>query len=312
MKFIKSVPMAICGLALAFAALGNLLRPYGETLHDFCGVLLIIILLLFALKLIFDFPQVREELKTPVPLSALPTSTMALMLLCTYLQPYLGLIAISIWYAAVIAHLSIVILFIKRFISGFKLDTVFPTWFVAFVGIVTVSVTAPIMNAIIIGQTAFYIGFILYFVTLALVAYRMMKVKIFPEPARPTIAILTAPMSLCVVGYFSSFQEQNSIFVYVMLAIAAISYIYVSIKMVSLLKIKFYPTYASFTFPYVISATAFRLGAVFLAGHGLHFFVVVADITMWIAILIVIYVSAHYINFFRQRVSFLSRHSESS
>ena len=304
-KFIKSIPMALCGLSLALAALGNLLLPlsHGQTIRYICGALSFLVLLVFALKLIFDSPHAKEELKTPVPLSVLPTATMAIMLLSTYIRPYAGHLALGIWYAALAVHVGIMLLFIKRFVVGFKLGTVFPSWFIAGVGIVTASVTAPAMGAVTIGRIAFWVGFAFYFAILPLVVLRMNKVRIFPEPARKTVAIFTAPMSLLVVGYFSSFVSQGQVtptLVYIMLAIAAISYIYVSCMMFSLLKIKFYPTYSGFTFPYVISALAFRLGANFLAArHGLDFLVTIADITMWIAVVVVIYVAQHYVRYFR-------------
>jgi len=304
MKFIKSIPMATCGIALALAALGNLLLlPFGQAVRYICGALSLIVLIVFAVKLIFDSPHAKEELKTPVPLSVLPTATMAIMLLSTYIRPYIPNVALIIWYLAIITHVLIMLVFIKKFVIGFQLGTVFPSWFIAGVGTVTASVTAPVMNALFIGQIAFWVGFILYFSTLPLVVLRMNKVRIFPEPARKTVAIFTAPISLLVVGYFSSFVSQdqgNPTLVYIMLAIATISYIYVSFMMFSLLKIKFYPTYAAFTFPYVISALAFRLGANFLVGrHEFDFLITVADVTMWIAVVVVIFVLVHYIKYFR-------------
>ncbi|MCL2562869.1 MAG: TDT family transporter [Oscillospiraceae bacterium] len=305
MKFIKAVPMAACGLALALAALGNLLLPlpHGQIIRYICGVLSFAVLVVFALKIMFDFPHAKEELKTPVPLSVLPAATMAIMLLCTYIRPYAGYVALGIWYAALVLHVCLMLLFIKRFCFGFKLAAVFPSWFIVGVGLVAASVTAPAMGAIVIGQIAFYVGLVLYFAILPLVVLRMNKVRIFPEPARKTVAIFTAPMSLLVVGYFSSFVSQgqgNETLIYVMLSIAAISYVYVSIMMFSLLKIKFYPTYAGFTFPYVISAIAFRLGANFLAArHGLDFLITIADATMWIAVFAVGFVLLHYIRYFR-------------
>jgi len=305
MKFIKSVPMATCALALAIAALGNLLLPLpnGTIIRYICGALSLIVLIVFALKIFLDQAHAKEELKTPVPLSVLPTATMAIMLLTTYIRPHIPVIALIIWYMAVIIHIIIMLVFFKRFILGFQLNTVFPSWFIAGVGIVTVSVTAPAMNVVFIGQIAFYVGLVLYFAIFPLVVLRMNKVRVFPEPARKTVAIFTAPMSLLIVGYFSSFVSQgqvNPALIYVMLSIAATSYVYVSIMMFSLLKIKFYPTYAAFTFPYVISAIAFRLGANFLVEqHNLYFLTTVADVTLWIAVVTVVFVLVHYVRYFR-------------
>ena len=305
MKFIKTIPMATCGLSLALAALGNLLLPLsnGAAIRYICGILSFAVLIIFAMKVFLDRPHAREELKTPVPLSILPTATMAAMLLTTYIRPYIPEIALVIWYAAIVVHVGIILVFIKRFVLNFKLGTVFPSWFIVGIGIVAASVTAPVMGAVFIGQIAFYIGLALYFVILPLVVLRMNKIKTFPEPLRKTVAIFAAPMSLLVVGYFSSFVHQgqdNPALVYAMLTIAAVSYIYVTCMMFSLLKIDFYPTYAAFTFPYVISAAAFRLGADLLADrYGLDFLIPIADVTMWVAIAVVVFVLTHYIRYFR-------------
>ncbi|MHC6202149.1 TDT family transporter [Breznakiellaceae bacterium SP9] len=303
MKFIKSIPMAICGLSLALAALGNLFGQNNQAvLRGICGVLSSVVLILFLLKLVFHFPHAGAELKTPLPLSVLPTSTMALMLLSVYVKDYVNEnAALVLWYTAVALHVFIMLLFVKRFIIGFTLGAVFPSWFITFVGIVVGSVTAPAMNARALGQIIFYIGFFLYFIALVLVVWRMLKVKLFPEPARPTIAIYTAPMSLCIVGYFQSFppEQRNAALIYIMLGIAVISYLYVSVMMISLLKIKFYPTYAAFTFPYVISALAFRAGNNFLSAQGYGFFALLVPISFWIAIAAVLFVLAHYIRYFQ-------------
>ena len=294
--------MAICGLSLAIAALGNLWGQNNQPLlRQVCGILSAVVLIIFLLKLVLHFSHAGAELKTPVPLSVLPTATMALMLLSVYVKDYVYAPAAPVlWYAAVALHGFIMLLFVKRFIIGFQLGTVFPSWFVTFVGLVVASVTAPAMNARTLGQIIFYIGFALYFVALVLVVWRMLKVKLFPEPARPTIAIFTAPMSLCIVGYFQSFlpEQRNATLMYIMLGIAVISYLYVTVMMVFLLKIKFYPTYAAFTFPYVISALAFRAGNAFLTAQGFSFFAPVVPISFWIANAVVLFVIIHYIRYF--------------
>ena len=305
MKFIRSIPLAISGLSLAFATLGNLLMPYGIVFRTLCGFLSAILLLLFVLKVFLDSPHAKAEFKTPVPLSVLPTSTMAMMLLSSYLQPYFGILAISLWYIGIVIHMGIMVLFFKRYIMSFQINNVYPSWLITFVGLVTISVTAPIMGARLLGQAAFYVGFILYFVALTLIIFRMTKPIFVLEPLRLTTPIITAPMSLLIVGYFSTFEERNAVLIYFMLTIAVLSYIYVTIKMLTtFLKVKFYPTYSAFTFPYVISALAFRLGNAFLSEQGQYFLAPLAAVSEWIAIGIVLYVLIHYIRFFRFVLAF--------
>jgi len=129
------------------------------------------------------------------------------------------------------------------------------------------------------------------------VIYRMLKIKPIPELARPTIAILTAPMSLCLAGYFSVFDQRVVLLVCIMLAVAVVFYVYVTVNMFSLLRLKFYPTYAAFTFPYVISAVAFNSANAFLMESGYNFFQFMPKIAEWIAIAAVIYVLIRFVAF---------------
>jgi len=297
MKFTKKIPMALSGLSLSLLVLGNLLQPYGDSIRAFCGILSAIILLLFLLKLIFDTENVKEEIKNPIVASIFPTSTMALMFLCVYIKPFFGF-AVILWYIAVILHVLIMLFFAKRFLSDFKLPTVFPSWFVTAVGIVVVSVTSPAMNAKPLGRVIFYIGLLLYVVLLPIVIKRMATLKNIPESARPTVAIFTAPMSLCIVGYFSSFENLNAALIYVMVVVALISYVYVTINMVSLLKLKFYPTYAAFTFPHAVSAVAFKTANKFLSDNGQFSLGFLVKASEYIAVIVVVYVCARYVMFF--------------
>lgn len=297
MKMLKKTPMAVCSIALALAALGNLLLPYGEAVRYICGILSGLILVLFILKIIFDFEQVKSELKNPIVLSVLPTSTMALMLLCVYVKPFIGFAAVVVWYAAIALHVLIMLLFAKRFVMAFDLKNVFPSWFVVCAGIAAAAVTSPAMDAKPLGQIAVWIGLALYIVALPIVIYRMIKLKPMPEPARPTIAIFTAPVSLCLAGYMSAFEQPNAVLVYILLALAVASYLYVTVCMIFLLRLKFYPTCAAFTFPYVISAVAFKAANNFLVKNDIQFFGFVPKAAEWIAIAAVVYVLVRYIMF---------------
>ena len=297
MSIIKKIPMPISSLALSIAALGNLLLPHGETIRYICGIISAIVFAIFLAKLLFDFGSVKEELKNPIVLSILPNATMLIMLLCVYIKPYVGNAAQYAWYAAIITHVFIMLAFVKRFVIGLRIETVFPSWFVASTGILAVSITSPVMGAVQVGQAAFYVGFILYFVALPAVIFRMIKINPIPEPARPTIAIFTAPMSLCVTGYLSAFERLNLFPLYVMLIICGISYIYVSINLVFLLRLKFYPTYAALTFPYVISAIAFKEANAFLVDNGYNFLSFAPKISEPIAVIVVVYVFARYVQF---------------
>ena len=297
MRFIQKTPLAVSGLALSLASLGNLLLPHGKAIQTMCGVLSAAILFLFCLKVILDFQSVKADLKTPVVLSSLPSSAMTVMILSVYVKPYIGAAAVSLWYLAIVCHVFILLVFAKRYVVKFNIQNVFPTWLVVCLGIVVVSYTGPEMNAEQLGKIIFYIGSAICLVLLPAIIYRVAKLGL-PEPVRPTIAILTAPMNLFLIGYFSTFEEPIALLVYALLAASVMFFIFATIKVLSLLRTKFYPTFAAMTFPYVLTASAFKIANDFLISNGYGFFSLVPVISKWMAIMIVIYVLARYAIFF--------------
>ena len=295
MNDLKKTPLGISGLSLSVASLGILLRPLGETFHYFCGLLSGIILCFFLLKVIIDFRKVAEELKASVPLSLLPTSTMTLMLLCTYLYPFFSDIADGLWFVAVIVHLLIMTLFIKRFIFRPTLQNVYPSWFVVGIGIIIATISSTTMHTQLLGQVFFYIGFVVYIVLLPLIIYRMIKLRPLPEPIRPTTAIFVAPPSMCLVGYCTVSATPALWLVCILLGVICVSYLFVSVRMVRLLQLRFYPSYAAFTFPYVIAATAIKTADGVLEANGIDLLAPVVPVTEVIAAAMVLYVLIRYV-----------------
>jgi exfoliative toxin A/B len=223
---------------------------------------------------------------------------MALMLLCAYVKPYLGAAATVIWYAALAVHILIMVLFAVRFVVKLKIQAVFPSWFVTGVGVTVASVTCPAFGARILGQVLFFVGAALYAALIPLVIYRLVKLSPLPEPARPTIAIFAAPASLLTVAYLAAFENPPAWPVYILLVFAAASYVFVTVNMAFMLKLKFSPAYAAFTFPYVISAIAFKQGNAVLAANGITAFSFVPAAAEWIAAAAVVYVIIRYAVFF--------------
>ena len=96
-----------------------------------------------------------------------------------------------------------------------ELKNVFPTFFIAYVGIVVASVTAPAFGYFTLGYYIFWFGFVAYMLLLALVTYRYLHHPI-PEAAKPLICIYTAPMSLSLAGYFAVVPDKNFLLITVM------------------------------------------------------------------------------------------------
>lgn len=107
-----------------------------------------------------------------------------------------------------------------------------------------------------IGAAAFWFGFVSLILLLILVTYRYVTVKNVPDPAKPLLCIYAAPASLCVAGYVQSVMSKSFGFLMALFVLAAVLYLFALVKAVGYLKMPFYPSYAAFTFPFVISAIA--------------------------------------------------------
>lgn len=293
---LKKLPIPVCGLALGLASLGNLLAPFSVMLRHACGGASLLIVLAFTVRAITDFSSIRKELENPVAFSVLPTYTMALMLLAGYTKPFIE-DANALWFVALALQLVIMAAFAVSFVAKFNIKQVFPSWFVMFVGIVIASVTSPVMGQQAVGRLVFFAGFALYMALLPVVLYRVLKVGGIPEPARPTLAIFCAPASLCFVGYMSAFNEKSVLFASFIAVLSVTFWLAVLLSMPRLLRLPFSPSYSAFTFPLVISATAFRLGSRFFSGGLGSLLGILTPIAVAVASTVVLHVLVRYFRF---------------
>ena len=265
---IKKVPVPLCGVMLGFAALGNLLQSYGEGIRSLCGIVAAFLLVLVLLKLVMYPQMIKEDMKNPIMASVAGTFPMALMLLSTYVKPFIGPAAMYIWFFAIGLHIVLIVYFTVKFILKLQLPKVFASYYIVYVGIAVAAVTAPAFEQTGIGAAAFWFGFVTLIILLVLVTVRYVKCPQIPEPAQPLLCIYAAPTSLCIAGYVQSVTPKSRGFLLAMLAVATVLYIFSIVKAIGYLKLKFYPSYAAFTFPFVISAIATKQTMACLANMG--------------------------------------------
>ena len=268
MEKIKRVPLAISGVILGMAALGNLLQSYGEGIRLIFGGVAFVLLLLLLCKAIF-FPQVlKEEFSNPIGAGVTATFPMALMLFSVYAKPFIPGIAFPLWCVAILLQILLLLYFTKTYVLHFEEKNVHTVWYIVYVGIVVASLTSPAYKMQALGQGIFYFGFIALLILLVVVSKRYLKMPV-PEPAKPLMMIYAAPMALCTAGYNQAFAEKNQGFVLFLLAATSVIYLFALVKSISFLKLPFYPSYAAFTFPFVISAIATKQSVMVLGKMGM-------------------------------------------
>lgn len=296
---IKKIPLPITGVALGFAALGNLLQSYSEGVRLCCGVISAVLLILYLVKMIRYPDSFREDMQNPIMASVFCTSTMALMLLAGYLKPYISVVADVIWYAAIVLHVVLMLYFTAKFILKLQMPKVFASYFIVYVGIVVASVSAPAFGATGLGTGIFWFGFAVLLVLLVLVTYRYAKFREIPPPVQPLFCIYTAPTSLCLAGYIQSVQNKSIAMIAFLAILATVLYLVVLVKLPKYLKMPFFPSYAAFTFPFVISAIAMKQTMACLANMGspMPWLNVVVIIETVIAVVLCVYALVRYILF---------------
>ena len=225
-QLIKKIPLPMAGLMLGLAAAGNLVQSYGEVYRNAFGIVSALILVFLLAKIIMDPAGVKEELKNPVVVSVFPTLTMGIMLLSTYIKPFLPTFAFAMWIVSVVGHIVLMIKFTMDYILKLDIKKVFPSWFIVYVGIVVASVTAPAFEMQSLGKILFWVGIVSYFLLLPIVIKKV-KMRTIPEPASPTLAIFAAPVALCLAGYMNSFETKNMAIVWGLTILSQLSYIFV-------------------------------------------------------------------------------------
>ena len=298
---IKSVPIPTAGVMLGLAALGNLLAPYAVEAKLFCGAVSALLGFLLLLR-ILRYPMSIHQDMTGNPLMASVSATffMSFMQLATYIKDILPLTAEIIWILSVASHALLILWFTRYFVVNLQLKHVFPTFFITYVGIVVGAVTAPAFGYMTLGNYIFWFGFVLYMVMLALVTYRYYHRPV-AEPAKPLLCIYTAPMSLSLAGYFAVVPEKSLLMILIMEIAAQALYLFVLCKLPKLLRLPFYPSYAAFTFPFVITATALKQTLAYFsnAGYIIHdALILLFYAEMIFSTLIVLYVTVRYFQHF--------------
>ncbi|MBQ6386957.1 MAG: TDT family transporter [Lachnospiraceae bacterium] len=313
MNFIKKIPLPFAGVFLGLGALGNLLQvplllgtttdgvnPTGNMLRSICGVIAWVCLILYIIKLLTCMDQFKEEMKNPIMASASAPFPMAIMLLSTYVKPLIGGGAKILWFIGLILDIVWIVYFILTFVvKGFDIKKVFGSWYVLFCGIAVAGVTAPAFEQQKIGAATVWIALLFLIVLLFLVFYRYSKFPNVPDPAKPLFCICTAPMSLVIAGYIQSVEKKNLTLLLIMWAVAAVLFVISLYKAITYLKLPFFPSYAAWTFPFVITAIASKqlMACAMKMEHPLPFLRPIVIIQTVIAAAFVIYVFVRYLAF---------------
>lgn len=182
-------------------------------------------------------------------------------------------------------------------VCNFNISNVYPSYWIVFVGITMGAITSSVHGIAEIGFYLFIVGFIAMIITLPWVIYRYLTHPNIPDANKPLICIFTAVLSILIVGYLNTAQNISAEFVMTLYIFACIFYVFALIKFIEYRDRDFYPSFAAFIFPFVISALATKGIIAKITSNALLSGMLKIEIA--IAIVIVAYVLLRYVKFLK-------------
>lgn len=254
-------PIPLAGLALAIASLGNTLEgalPLEGYARIGLGYIALGCLLLLSLSALYAPQRIHQTLMHPVTGGIVPTYCMAWMVVSRSLHNAAPTLMSGLWLLAVILHLGVLARFAYCRWTARCWQHMAPSWFIPPVGIIVAALSCPAPHYHIFCLGLLGLGMINLALLMPLMLYRLIIHPPLERAAQPTLAILAAPVSLALAGYLTSVTAPMLWLCSLMGGIAVLMTLLVYLLLFSLLKPSFSPSFAAFTFPTVISATALQ------------------------------------------------------
>ncbi len=292
-----ALALGVIGLGHAWAlyvpAIGEVIRPY---MAGFGALLLAPVLI----KYLTNINVFIADLRHPLSGSLMAPMSMALLILCDYLAVISPIIAYPIWFAAVCLHITMMVLFFTFQLTNFKMSNIVPSWFLYPVGLISSSLAGTQFGHTVFSETLVNTCITIYFFMLPLVLYRLVFEGMLPRRARPTLAIMAAPINLTLATYLVNFKHPDPILTGALAGIAITMTVMIYLCYFRLLRLKFQPSIAAVTFPSVISAVAMHRLTTFFEQyhprwHWLHDF---GFLDLMIATILVVWVSFGYVKMY--------------
>ncbi|PFQ34887.1 hypothetical protein COK05_30350 [Bacillus cereus] len=301
-KKLQCIPIPISGLILALFSVAKLQFSFHVNGLAYMMITLGFVFLVGMIcKIVFTPKQVLQDLKNPIIAAVSPTFTMAVMVLCSIFMAQ-SVIWEIIWGIAASIHFILMIYFTYHFIikSRVKMTHIYPSWFIMYVGMAIMPLTAGSL-ASSMTTVVFWASIVSYTILLPIVWIRIFLMCNLEMPTLPLITILCAPGSLSLAAYVAHFHIKSLGLVWALLILSQFLYVIVLCQLPKLLRLSFYPSYAAFTFPLVICATALTNTLKYLGYYG-TFGYTLSIIETMIASTMVIYVAIRYSIFLIQQI----------
>ncbi|USD68195.1 TDT family transporter [Vibrio sp. SCSIO 43136] len=254
------VPLSQSSLALGIIGLGQAWSLYHEGfstwLRPLCAFIGFCLLLPVILRYFTSYSRFIAEIRHPLSGSLMAPISMAVLILCDYLALVLPTLALPLWVLALSMHFTMLCFFFFFQIRSFKISNIVPSWFLYPVGMISSSLAGSQLGMNEFSETIAMTCITIYFFMLPLVLYRLVFAGSLPRRAKPTLAIMAAPINLTLAAYMVNFSSPDPVLTGALAGIAMTMTMLIYLCYIPLLRLRFQPSIAAVTFPSVISAIA--------------------------------------------------------
>ncbi|NOH97607.1 TDT family transporter [Vibrio sp. 99-70-13A1] len=301
---VQNVPPSQASLALGVIGLGQAWSLYipgfGDTIRPLMASFGAILLLPVLLKYFTSYNTFINDIRHPLSGSLMAPMSMALLVLSDYLAAVSPALAYPIWFGALLLHFTMMVLFFSFQAMNFKMSNIVPSWFLYPVGLISSSLAGSQFGLTVFSETLASVCIGIYFFMLPLVLYRLVFEGKLPKRARPTLAIMAAPVNLSLAAYLVNFSNPDPILTGALAGIAITMTLLIYLCYIRLMRLKFQPSIAAVTFPSVISSIAMHhlttlFGTEYPQWYWLHSF---GFFELTIATILVVWVSGGYVKMY--------------
>jgi len=201
-----SIIMGLSGLTIAWGkaqTVFNVDYHINTVLVGITSVVFLILLVLYAVKLIKYPSSVSTELAHPIKLSFFPSISISFLLLSiAYLDVNMA-ISRPLWVIGIALHLLFTLYIINKWMhhEQFKVNHINPAWFIPAVGNMLVPIAGVVHGYMDISWFFFSIGFMFWVILMTIFFNRVLFHNPLEGHLLPTLFILIAPPAVGFIAY---------------------------------------------------------------------------------------------------------------
>jgi tellurite resistance protein len=254
------------------------------------ALIFVIITLIYVAKIIYYFPDVRDEINNPVRLNFFPTFTISLLLLGIAFIDVNVTLSLYFWIVGVVLHflatVTILSLWIRQ--TKFEIQHFNPSWFIPIVGNILVPIVGVKFLPTEVSWFFFSIGIIFWIPMFTIFLYRIIFHHPLSEKLMPTLFILIAPPAIGFLSYVRLNGEIDN-FAKILYFFALFLVILLLAQFKIFYKIKFYLSWWAYSFPIasITIATSLMLKETGTYAYRAIFFSLLVPLSILIILLLI-------------------------